>query len=312
MLWLLGILVLLALLYLAATLPRLPRRPLGPLEGWDYAHRGLWNGERPENSLPAFRRAAEKGYGIELDVQLTADDRLYVFHDDNLARMTGIDGDIRRLNEPLLEPLRLADSDEPIPTLAQVLRAVDGRVPLIVELKTCSRIKRLCELSYEQLAAYKGPWCMESFDPRAVLWFRLHAPQVIRGQLADGLPGKGRRSALMYALSLLLLNFLGRPDFISYNCDADRNLSMALMRKEKPWLVAWTVRSQEQMDTLRGRYDLQIFERFEAVRTAAGAPAAEDPAERMPEDGVPETETAEADADPSDGQPDENTNDPVT
>lgn len=263
---LLLILAALAVLFLWMVHPRLRRRPLGPLAGWDYAHRGLWNEQRPENSLPAFQAAVDGGFGIELDVHLTQDDVLVVFHDDTLQRMCGVSGRPENCTLAQLRALRLGDSQETIPTLDEVLAVVDGRVPLIVEIKADKRLSELCRRTRERLARYTGSYCVESFHPLAVQWFRKNAPEIIRGQLAYGLRFKknqGQRNGVLdVALASLLSNVVGRPDFIAHDEGSDRDLPMGLMRLMRPHLVAWTVRSPQRMKELRSRYDLQIFEGF--------------------------------------------------
>lgn len=257
------LLMLIPIGYLFLIAPRLPRRPLGNLAGWDYAHRGLWNEELPENSLPAFQNAMDHGFGMEMDVHLTADDKLVVFHDDSLQRMCG---DPRRIADCTLADLAALrlNGREPIPTLDEFLKLVRGQVPLIVEIKTCKRIDRLCALTAERLDAYSGDYCIESFDPRAVAWFRKHRPSVIRGQLAFGLvkPSANRKTPINRFVASLTQNVLGRPDFIAFEAETDHSLPMRLARLFRPWLVAWTVRDAETMRKLRGRYDLQIFEGF--------------------------------------------------
>ena len=192
------ILIALCVLYLYLIAPRVPRRPLNGLEGL-YAHRGLWNGERPENSLPAFRAAVEKGFGIETDVHITKDNRLVVFHDDSLKRMCGDGRNLPDCTLAELRQLRLAGTEETIPTFDEFLEAVDGKVPLVIEIKTDMRITLLCEQVNERLSRYQGPYCIESFDPRAVRWYRKHRPDIIRGQLTFGLvkPSKMPKTLLM-------------------------------------------------------------------------------------------------------------------
>ena len=187
---LLIILIVLILLYVFLLIPRLPRRDMSALTKVDYAHRGLWNAQRPENSLSAFRSAVDAGYGIELDVHRTKDGVLVVHHDDNLKRVCGVD---RRIAQSTLAEVRachLSGTDEVVPTFDEVLTAVGGRVPLIVELKVEQNVDSLCSAVRERMQHYNGLWCMESFDPRAVQWFRKNAPEIIRGQLAFGLGGE--------------------------------------------------------------------------------------------------------------------------
>ena len=254
--------------------PNLPRRDIPFLQGVDYAHRGLWNTNepgsenRPENSLAGFRAAVEKGYGIELDVHRTADGHLVVHHDDSLKRLTGVDIIIAQSTLAELRACRLPNG-EPVPTFDELLEVVGGRVPLVVEVKVEGNASALSQAVYERMKRYDGPWCMESFDPWAVCWFRKNAPEVIRGQLAFNHAGRGETWKLWWrniGIASMIQNFWSRPDFMALEAKTEKRwcLPMLLLRRMKPWFVAWTVRSQQDMDALRGRYDLQIFEKFEA------------------------------------------------
>lgn len=269
------ILLVLLLAYTWAIRPNLPRRDITPLMGRDYAHRGLWNtndpGEsnRPENSLAAFRAAVDKDYGIELDVHLTRDGALVVHHDDSLKRLTGAD---IRIADSTLAEVRACKlpNGEPVPTYDEVLDTVQGRIPMIVEVKVENgNADALSKAVYERMQRYDGPWCMESFAPSAVKWFRLNAPEIIRGQLACDNAGKGKTAFLFWrniGMASMLQNIWARPDFIAFEAKSVKwhSLPIHLLRLMKPWFVAWTVRSQADMDKLRGKWDLQIFEKFEA------------------------------------------------
>lgn len=271
------VLILLLLIYAELIRPNLPRRDITPLLGRDYAHRGLWTTNepgkenRPENSLAAFRAAVEKDYGIELDVHLTKDGALVVHHDDSLKRLTGVD---IRIAESTLEEVRACKlpNGEPVPTYDEVLETVAGRIPMIVEVKVeGGNADALSKAVYERMKTYSGPWCMESFQPGAVKWFRQNAPEIIRGQLAFDHAGKGKTAFLFLrnlSIASMLQNWWARPDFVAFEAKSERwcTLSMHLLRLMKPWFVAWTVRSQADMDQLRGKYDLQIFEKFEAKK----------------------------------------------
>ena len=259
------ILVFLALLWVFLALPQWPPRSLEAFAGRDYAHRGLWQpGGAPENSLAAFRRAVDAGFGIELDVQRTADGELVVFHDDTLERMCGVRKVLADCTLAELRGYPLLDSAEQIPTFADVLRTVDGRVPLIVEIKQGERIAETCRRTDALLQRYAGAACIESFDPRAVRWFRRNRPQRIRGQLA-AFPGRASvcdRSFRTLLLGLMVCNVLTRPDFVAHETATDRNPFFRAVRRMGAYTVAWTVRTQAEMDRLRGRYDLQIFDSF--------------------------------------------------
>ena len=165
---------------------RADRRQKEPFRNRNFAHRGLHSRDRsvPENSLKAFELAAEAGYGIELDVQLSKDGQVVVFHDDTLNRVCGIDARVDELNYAELRDLSLLDTEEKIPLFSDVLAVIRGRGPLIVELKNGRNNKELCEKTCEMLRKYNGEVCIESFNPMIVAWFRFHAKEFLRGLLS--------------------------------------------------------------------------------------------------------------------------------
>lgn len=254
------------------TLPSAPsEEAYAPFQNLNVAHRGLHSADKtvPENSLAAFGAAAEKGYGIELDVQLSKDGQVVVFHDDTLTRLCGVDQRVDELTYEELSELRLLETSQQIPLFSDVLALVAGRSPFIVELKTGRRNSELCEKTYQLLAAYEGPYCIESFDPTIVRWFKINAPEVVRGQLADTRGGSGQGALVDYALSHCLLNFLGRPNFIAYQI-GDKPASVKLAEKLGAKAVAWTSRRQEDVQVLdpdagamKVAYDTVIFEFYE-------------------------------------------------
>lgn len=218
----------------------------GPFYGRYFAHRGLHtsDGSAPENSLTAFRMAANVGYGVELDVHLTRDGKVVVFHDHALERMTGAEGNIEDWAYADLETLRLAGSGEKIPLLGEVLAAIGGAGPIILEIKPAARWKELCAEVVKLLADYPGDVCVECFDPRILFWFRRNAPGYLRGQLAMPMghyEGEVSRP-LAFLLSRGLLNFLGRPQFIAYEI-GPKPLTVRLAEKLGAMRVCWTSRS---------------------------------------------------------------------
>lgn len=259
-------------LYCFLVAPNLVRRKLcnRQLTNWDYAHRGLHDKKIPENSLTAFEKAVQAGYGIELDVRVTRDNMLVVHHDETLERSCGDNRRVRDVALDDLQKLCLFESQEYIPTFDEVLALIDGRVPLIIELKTDFSNKALAAQVYERLKRYKGVYCVESFDPFAMRWFKKHAPQVVRGQLAfmPSLSGKPFVEKLRrLALGYLLVNFLSRPDFVAYGYKSDKNLSFRFVANVfRPLLATWTVESESVYQELQKYYDIQIFERFRAPR----------------------------------------------
>ena len=265
--WMIIIYILPAILYLLAIMPRMSKRPDDSyLRGWFYAHRGLHDNKSvaPENSMAAFRKAVEAGYGIELDVQLTKDRIPVVFHDENLKRVCGVKGNVRDYTYKELEQIRLFESDEKIPLFAQVLHLVDGRVPLIIEIKVHEDYETVCRHIDAILAIYQGVYCIESFHPQAVWWYKKHRPLVIRGQLSCKLnDGNERFSLSKWMATHLLANFLTRPDFIAYDHKYAANLSRRICRRlYKALSVAWTIRSQDELNQAQHHFDLFIFEGF--------------------------------------------------
>lgn len=231
-----------------------------PFMGLNVAHRGLHSKDKtvPENSLEAFRLASEAGYGIELDVQLSKDGRVVVFHDDNLKRVCGVEKRVDELDYQELSALSLCGSEQRIPLFAEVLKLVDGRSPLIVELKKGRRNRELCEKTCSLLRGYKGEYCIESFDPRIVAWFRRKAPEILRGQLANTMADyKGEVSSplLSFALSRCLLNVIARPQFIAYSLKK-RPLLVRICELMGAMKVCWT---SHEVKNEKGR-DTVIFE----------------------------------------------------
>ena len=166
--------------------------------------------------LQAFREA---GYGAELDVQLSKDGQVVVFHDDTLDRVCSVHGRVDAFTYEELRQMSLCGTEQHIPLFSRVLEVFGGRGPLIVELKTGPRNRELCEKTLALLKGYRGAVCIESFDPRIVAWFRRHAPRLLRGQLAapmEEYTKDGRGKAQAFILSRCLLNILSRPQFIAY------------------------------------------------------------------------------------------------
>ena len=225
-----------------------------------YAHRGLHGGDVPENSLAAFRAAVECGFGIELDVQLSADGEVMVFHDESLLRMTGVEASLYSKTNEELSALRLAGTEEKIPTLREVLALVDGKVPLLVEVKSDHAVLNVCAKTAEILDGYTGAYMVESFHPLAVNWFRKNRPHVVRGQLSANLFWHGKAIFSMFVVENLLLNFLARPDFIAYDYHYKNSYSFALCRFfHHPYTVSWTVKDVDALESSR-RFDGVIFE----------------------------------------------------
>ena len=237
-----------------------------PFKGVDYAHRGLFDNESeaPENSLAAIKKAVEAGYGIEFDVQLSKDDIPVVFHDASLKRVCGIDGKVWEYTLEELQQMHLAKSGETIPTFEKVLQTIDGRVPLIIEYKMDRADTKVCVLGNELLKDYQGVYCVESFHPMAVRWYKKNRPDIMRGQLCEEYWKYGSKlpRVLSYFLGYLLSNFLTRPDFISYKHQDAKNISRRICTGLGALPVCFTVKNQEDYEKAKEYFQLIIFDSF--------------------------------------------------
>lgn len=265
---LLIVIIVLAILFLYCIRPNTSRRQeMAVFEKQYIAHRGLFDNKNgiPENSIPAFKRAVDQGYGIELDVQLTMDHKLVVFHDESLRRLCRADRLLRDCTYAELQEYFLGISRERIPLFEDVLKVVDGKVPLIVEVKPEGNWKETTKVMAEIMDGYSGCYCMESFHPLAVEWFRKNRPAVIRGQLSTNffLDEPRRKWSEKFILTNLLLNFKARPDFIAFNHIWSGSLAYTLCRKiYDVENVGWTIRNQDELERAKGIFQVIIFDSF--------------------------------------------------
>ncbi len=260
------ILILLAALYIGLIMPRAMAKPDPAPILCDYAHRGLFDNKAlPENSMGAFRAAAAHGLGIELDVQLSSDGEVMVFHDYTLSRVCGEDVKLSELTASELSRKKLMGSEYTIPRFADVLREIGGRVPLLVELKGEDLDDSLCWKLAPMLDAYGGEYCVESFNPMYLRWFKRHRPDVVRGQLVTNLikEKKPGNKFLNFLLSYLFLNILSRPDFIACNGKYQSGPALFICRHIfRAPLFLWTVRHEKVLELNRRRGIYSIFEGF--------------------------------------------------
>ena len=210
-----------------------------------------------------FGKAVDAGYGIELDVQMTADGKVVVVHDFNLKRISGVDKEVDQCTYEELQNYPIYGSDQRVPLFEDVLKAVDGKVPLIVELKYKEGSK-ICEKAQELLNSYTGIYCIESFHPQVLVWYRKNYPHICRGQLSMNFErDENTKGAQYFALRHLLTNFLAKPDFIAYDCRAMHAVSKNICRNLFGCpSVAWTVKCQAQLDACSRSFDYFIFEGF--------------------------------------------------
>lgn len=263
---LLGLAVLLGALFLFCIAPG-KRRNVALFKHVRFAHRGLHteDGEAPENSLASFERARQAGYGVELDVQFTADRQIVVFHDKDLKRMCGVDKRVDEMTYAELSALTLQGGREHIPLLKDAL-VVLADTPLLCEFKShgAAGDTSLCEAAWSLLAEYKGPLFIESFNPLMVRWFYKNQPHVVRGILStcyDDVKDVSYWQGV--ALGALLTNFLTRPNFIAYDYACRNKFTFRLCRFIfRPLTAAWTITTAEaERDALK-TFDTCIFEQY--------------------------------------------------
>ena len=235
------------------------------------AHRGFFNyTDAPENTLAAFERAIEHNYAIELDVQIIADGTPVVFHDNELSRLTGKDGYVQNLKKEDLSKYFINSSKQTIPTLEEVLKTVNGRTPILLEIKNGSfKPQEDCVKINDAIKDYKGEIAIQSFNPYALEWFANNAPKYSRGLLSSMWRKKNRdvepdipSSALVrFATRRMLLFKKAKPDFINYQI---RDLPNRFVRKHKNIpLLAWVAYNQAEYTEGMKKADNIIFQDFE-------------------------------------------------
>ncbi len=223
------------------------------------AHRGLHdlNRERWENTLSAFDAAASASFAIECDVHLSADGKAVVFHDGTLDRVTGQQGNIDELTAKQAAALRVGGTQDHVPTLAESLRLIDGRVPIVIELKGIpGRDDGLVKAVANDLAAYDGQAAIMSFDHHLIRLFGKDAPGVPAGLTAEGL----RDEELEAHFSMLAYKI----DFVSYNVHHLENRFVEFVRAKLGMpVISWTVRSLADKAVSDALVDQITFEGFD-------------------------------------------------
>ena len=236
-----------------------------------YAHRGLhgkhdiFDDAAPENSLKAFARAVELGFGIELDVRQTKDGEIVVFHDDTLNRVVGKEGRVSDMTYTELKDMTLSGTDEKIPLFTEVLSLVSGRIPLLVEIKDDGYGKATVEKTMKILEGYSGEFIVESFNPLLLGSVKKYSPKVLRGFLCDKLSGKPEYSALKYKIvERHFLNFIARPNFIACSKTSPKMFPIGIIRALfRPAFIAWTIKSEEEEKQAKlNGFDGVIFEGY--------------------------------------------------
>lgn len=259
-----GIVILLLAIYLILIAPG-AKKKIERFVGAKFAHRGLHGDGRAENSMSAFRAAVEAGYGIELDVRLSSDGKLVVFHDDTLDRVCGVEGRVDAFTAEELAEIKLSGTEDGIPLFADVLKLVDGKVPLLVEIKEDAGKYGVSDKTVEILKEYKGDFIIESFNPLSLGNVKKKLPSAERGILSHRYyEYEPYRKPLYFLLQALLLNRVCSPAFIAFDHRHTKCLSFRIVRGLFGAVTfAWTIRSEEEEEcALKNGFDGIIFENY--------------------------------------------------
>lgn len=227
------------------------------------AHRGYYNNKDiPENSLKSFKNALKYNYIIEFDIHLLKDNNIVVFHDDNLKRLTGINKNLKDLTYDDIKDITLLETKEKIPLFKDVLRLINGSVPIIVEFKSDRKVGLLEKEAMKLLKDYKGFYAIKSFHPGIVYYFKRHYPEVIRGQLSYDFADAKTNKFGKYVMRNMFFNFLTKPDFVSYGTST-LPIKKLNKWKKKFFILGWTIKNKKDYDNYSKLFDNVICENME-------------------------------------------------
>jgi glycerophosphoryl diester phosphodiesterase len=229
------------------------------------AHKGLHSNDSriPENSIPAFQKSIEHKLPIELDIQLTQDNNIIVFHDYNLQRICGLNKLVKKCTLTEIKELNLLNSGYQIPLLTEVLELVQGKVPILIDIKNRNKAGKLEKLLVQELENYKGDIAIQSFNPFSIRWFARYSPNIIRGQLHFKVRNQIIDKIIRYTFIEKIFNFISQPDFISFRIvDIDNKNKMKRIQNQKTPTILCTVKSSEDYSKLKDVCDNVIFENF--------------------------------------------------
>ena len=224
------------------------------------AHRGLHSKNIPENSIKAFENAIKNNYIIELDIHLLKDNTVVVFHDDNTLRMTGINKILKNSTYDDVKDLKLANTDQKIPTLKETLQTINNQVPVIIELKYDQKTGLLEQELVKLLDNYNGVFCIKSFSPLIIRWFKKNRPNYIRGLLINY-----KKKNFFDKISLNKFIFwICKPDFISCSYKLYNNKKIKKYMKKKP-VLAWTIKNDKNFLLYKDKFYNLIIDNDEFI-----------------------------------------------
>lgn len=227
-----------------------------------FAHRGFHNEIVPENSTKAFKLAIENGFGIEFDIRVTKDDTWVVFHDADLKRMSNENLKIDKLNFSELDKYLLGNSIETIPTLESTLNLINGKVPLLIEIKHIKKHNKHLKNLVKILDQYNGKFAIFSFSPVIINWFKKNRNNYIRGQISSFFNNKKIPKFIKYFYKSMFFNRFTKPDFISYDIENIPNKYIQKAKNKGLILFGYTARNIDQYNYSLNYLDNVVFELF--------------------------------------------------
>lgn len=229
------------------------------------AHRGFHSLDKsiPENTLIAFKKAIDYRYGIELDVNVTKDGQVVAFHDINLNRMCKVDAYLYDVNYDQIKDINILNTNEKIPLLTDVLELVEGKVPLLIELKPRGDKRLLCESFIKAMTSYKGPYAIHSFSPWIVHWFKKNHPHIIRGQITEFFKNDDKMSPFSkYLMKSMFFNRFTKPDFVNYGIKDLPNKYATKAYEKGLCIISYCARNNLEFNMVKKHYDNAVFEFF--------------------------------------------------
>jgi len=259
--------------FIGRFLDSLGEQPVHELKSSDWilskpiAHRGLHCDKIPENSLAAFQAAIDAGYPIEIDVQLTKDKVPVVYHDDTLNRLTGLQKRVTKAMCHVVSALKIADTDQDVPTFKEVLDLIAGKVPLLIEIKRNKGSRGIERIVLDALKDYKGKFAIQSFNPMALRKVRKIDPSIYCGLLSSKLTEMKMLRIKRAAVRNARLFFLAKPDFVSFEINSFPNDRVKRFREELQLpIIGWTVKTKEDIERALEYCDGIIFENIENLQ----------------------------------------------
>lgn len=235
------------------------------LKDWQISHRGLHNIKKniPENTMLAYEAALESDYAIELDITMLKDGTIVCFHDKDLVRASNLKLNLSKLTFDELKDIKIFNTNETIPRFIEVLDYVNGRVPLLIEIKAHKNYKLMLPTFIRLMESYSGEFAVFSFSPYVVNWFKTTNPHIIRGQISSFFEdNKNIRWPLNSLMKSLAFNKITKPDFISYH---NINLPNKYVDKERAkgrLIISYTADRESEYNRIRKLYDNVVFEKF--------------------------------------------------